>query len=183
MADWHFCLSRAWSNSLDGIVVMSYGHYHKLLSRLIHLTNLQSGRCQIGRWGWVMLWGPNLRFTWSFGSIWCIFTEGFHYTRSVQGFPLCQTEHVEERSFLKGDMSHPSLLTWNDVIVNCPHLHNQQQYQRATPFTKRYGSPEGRDKKAVPPSIWNTRSIIHLNLCSRTWKQKRRDPPTNSRKI
>lgn len=150
---------------------MSYGNYHKLLSGLIHLTDLQSGRCQTGRWGWVMLWGPNLRFTWSFGAICFFFTEDFHYSQykdSYSQISLCQTEHVEESRFLKGDMSHPSLLMWNHIIVNCPGLHNQQQSLRATPFTKWYGPPEGRYKKAAWPL--NLKHKIHHPSCSRTWK-------------
>ena len=48
-----------------------------------------------------MLWGPNLRFTWSSG----VFSMDFHYSQQKASdfkISLCQTEHVDERSFVEG---------------------------------------------------------------------------------
>lgn len=153
---------------MDGIAkVMSYD-YHKLLSGLIHLTDLQLGRCQTGRWGWVMLWGRNLRFTWSFGAIcFFLFTEDFHYSQYSQISHFAKLSMWKKVVFWR--VIWVILHYWCGIIsVNCPRLHNQQQYQRATPFTKWYGPPEGRYKKAARPL--NLKHKIHHPFCSRTWK-------------
>lgn len=140
---------------------MSYD-YHKLLSGLIHLTDLQSGRCQTGRWGWVMLWGRNLRFTWSFGAI-CFFCSlRIFTTLSIPRFPTLPNWACGRKSFFEGWYESSFIIDVGSYqwIAHVYIINSNTRGQHLSPNDMghlRVGTKRLRD-----PSIWNTRSIIHF---------------------